>query len=209
MARPKKIDTWKIEHNGEVVEVTIFIVKDHPGPLGIQTIFRAESDRHNIKIVNANINDLRKAVEQKVKDALSRPFGEFFYITFSGSGRENASILSDTYESGGSDRAALDIKIDKLWLTTDDGPRLRKGSESGNVSAFNGHIGEPRYSYDNPTALVPNTAENRAGLRRIFAGVEELNKRIKDLLDHDKIQTNLLIIGAPDGNLLTGKVGEE
>lgn len=198
----KKIDTWKISNDGQTIEVDVFIVR---GGSNQSAKFVAKCDALKLHIENANIDELERLARAEAKSLMSLEYSEMLYIAFSGGGRRDPHHLSEAATGYGNDEIGSSINVKKFLLSEPDanGKRWAKTSgPGGGANAWNGHVGTGMtYDAGRYYALLPNTPENRAGLRRIFEAYSDLNKNLRAFLDLENIESNLLRAGSGEMNL--------
>lgn len=227
MSRGKKIDTWKVTHEGVTVEFPVFMHKGDHTDSG-KTIFRAEIKEYDLRGSDTDADKLRAYMVTEFRKRLSINWRPMLRVCFGG---QMEPLLAEGIHGESRVRfrsdSKLKMRVERLWVgedfmgnplycenrtQPDEDDRFSK-SNVRQASPDVGLIDTEWWSSarvrdaDGVAALIPDTAENRVAVQRIIDGMEKLCDRLREFLRPEQIETTLALV-SQNMLLLSGSGGE-
>jgi hypothetical protein len=226
MARGKKIDTWKVTHEGVTVEVPVFMFKGDDYDRR-KNFFQAEIKEYDISGSDTDIDKLRVYLESEFRKRLSVDWKPMLRVCFGGSIQPIIGRHHDEEHVRQQSDSKLKMRVERLYVGADfmgNTVYCDNDDEPGNEGYFgksNVHKGAPdvgvvdtewwssggRRGNDGVAALIPDTEVNRVAVQRIIEGMENLLERMRGFLCPDQIETTLALVSR-NMLLLSGSTGE-
>lgn len=212
----RRIDEWKIEVEGQIIKVPVWIIHSQDRYADVKVTFRAVHKDSNTRLRNTDINELRKDMEKEVKQWYHIEW-ELWISVDAGHSRSSGTMGAfnvhfgyDFYAIGKRPdgeqvhrRAPEPDSFRKHRLHPDETPpwdgEWKDDCRYADERVYSGlpstGISESNWSGTHAKALIPATSENAEAVRHFDEMLRKLADEIVKRFEPDNIKDTIMRIG--------------